>query len=130
MSFSRFGLIVVATFAALALLAASGGLLREAFEAVPSEIARGFFYNDAGGYERTIFFKSDSQNEELIIDARVDDYLVKDGKLLVARRPRSTKLGDDDAVDSSLSPKCEYWVIDLNTREKISVPSLVDVRCF
>jgi len=128
MSFGRSGTLVIAVFAGLAVLLAAGVLLRTPLQEVPIQIYPGYFYNDAGGYEKTIFYAGE-KDEKLLIDARVDDYLITGGELLAARRPRITKLGSDDALDSLLLPECEYWVINLATGEMRRVPTVTRVHC-
>jgi hypothetical protein len=56
MSFGRSGTLVIAVFAGLAVLLAAGVLLRTPLQEVPIQIYPGYFYNDAGGYEKTIFY--------------------------------------------------------------------------
>lgn len=84
---------------------------------VSFEISRGYRYVDAGGYERLIEYKGPDYPRRVVIDARVEDWVVKNGKIFVARRPRVAELQEDDALSSWLLPDCEYWIIDLASHE-------------
>lgn len=130
MSLGRFAMLIftaLAIFGVLYLLAGKflGPGLGDAF----FEIANGYMYFDAGGYEKSIDYKGNERQTGTVIDARVDDYRVDGDQLLVARRPRVIELGDDDALRSHLLLDCEYWVIELNTHAVRQVTHLKHVQC-
>ncbi|WP_444901610.1 hypothetical protein ACJJIG_20180 [Microbulbifer sp. SSSA007] len=91
-----------------------------------------YYYLNAGEPEKMIVRKSKDGLDEIVIDARVDGYIVKEGKIFIARRPRSVSV-INNVAETNLSSACEYWVIDPITShvERVSVLSkeAVEVEC-
>jgi hypothetical protein len=78
-------------------------------------ISNGYAFSDAGGNGRMIVTKSKGkQLGEIVIDARVDAYVVDGNKIIVARRPAGTYMRGEIA-DWALASTCEYWMIDTET---------------
>lgn len=130
MSFARIGrlaLVAITIFGILIFLV--GRWVGPALRDVSFEIANGYRYFDAGHYEKSIDYRGSERKSGTVIDARVDDFTVKDGRLLVARRPRVAVLADDDTLRTHLLPTCEYWIINLKTHAVEQVPELERVRC-
>ena len=77
-------------------------------------IANGYALSDAGGNEKMIVHREGNKLGEIIVDARVDNYVVDGRKIIIARRPAETMMRDGIAEVKLLST-CEYWVIDTDT---------------
>lgn len=73
-------------------------------------LINGYGYHDAGHFERTIVF-SEGEFARIVVDARVDDYLLKGNNLYVARRPRLI-YRENGITKSRLAMECEYWVVN------------------
>lgn len=69
-----------------------------------------YYFSDAGGYEKMILRRSEGKTI-IVIDARVDDFVLKDGVLWVARKPRETFEDQPGVTLSKLSSQCEFWKI-------------------
>lgn len=93
-------------------------------------VADGYELIDAGGYEQSIVYTGKHRQEGVVIDARVDEFKVDGDRLLVARRPRISKLAADGALDSALQTSCEYWSIDLRTHKIEEVKESTVVKCY
>ena len=122
-------LIGVVLFAGLYLIA--GNFLGPGVGDFSDSLANGYEYDYAGGNERAIVYRGDERPNTIIIDARVDGYLVIDDRLLVVRRPREI-YKEGDVTKSRLSQECEYWVIDTKNHqvEKIQRSNeFQDLRC-
>ncbi|WP_445357454.1 hypothetical protein ACJJIC_16535 [Microbulbifer sp. ANSA002] len=91
-----------------------------------------YYYLNAGEPEKMIVRRSKDGLDEIVIDARVDRYIVKEGKIFIARRPRSVSV-INNVAETNLSSACEYWAIDPITShvERVSVLSkeAVEVEC-
>lgn len=93
------------------------------------EIVNGYRFSDAGGYEKSIDYSGSERNPGTIIDARVDSYKLEGKRIMVARRPRVTKLGEDDALHSSLQSNCEYWIVDAESHTSTQVEKINGMQC-
>lgn len=83
-----------------------------------SPIIDGYDLFDAGGYERLIVYREKNSKGKVIVDARVDDYKVESGNLYVARRPRLIEQDErNGTLNSKLSEKCEYLIVNLDTNQ-------------
>lgn len=71
----------------------------------------GYRYLDSGHYEKQIVYVDSGRNFTIVIDARVDDYLVEEGVIYVTRRPREV-YKDNGVVKTRISNVCEYWEIN------------------
>ena len=71
-----------------------------------------YYFSYLGGDENFIEYK-DGKNSEIVIDSKVEDFLVHEDKIYVARYPVIYGRDDDGALISTLSNNCEYWIIDL-----------------
>jgi hypothetical protein len=120
MSHARFVKIALLTVSAFLFLCFIGSFfLGPGVGDFSEPIINGYVYSDAGWYEKTIIYvysgKEREQKEfpqEIIIDARVDEYRVEGDNLLVARRPREVYFEQDGVTNTRLLPICEYWMID------------------
>ena len=129
MSIGRLGVLAAIALAVFGAFLLASPFLRYIIEGIPNEISNEYYFVDAGHYERSIEYMGRAREPGTVIDARVDDFKVDGDRVLVARRPRVTELGADDALRSFLLPRCEYWVIDLNTHTVAQVEWLQEVRC-
>lgn len=96
-------------------------------------IASGYYLSDAGGNNKMIIFKGATMAESsIVIDARVDKYVVDGSKIIVARRPWLPVERKNGAMSAELSPECQYWVINRETKAVTQLKSNnrhPDVRC-
>ena len=69
---------------------------------------------------------------KIIVDAKVEEYSVRNGMLLVSRSPLMTKELASGAVSTFVSPECKYLSVDLKTRtikeEKTPIEGLLCKR--
>lgn len=97
-----------------------------------SSTLSGYFLSDAGGNERFIVYRRLGRPSEIVIDARVDRYLVDGKSLVVARRPAETVFRNG-ITDVELLPTCEIWLIDMQTRKVRQIRAenrWPSVRCY
>jgi hypothetical protein len=95
-------------------------------------ISKGYVLFDPGGVGRMISYRGDKRPNEVVIDPRVDTYIVDGEKIIVARRPL-TAINHGVTTDWKLLPTCEYWMIDTETHavEEITDASKwPSVRCY
>lgn len=92
-------------------------------------ISNDYEYNDSGGYEKNIIYSGNERTKEIIVDSRVDDYILGGDKIFVARRPRESYLAADDALRSELSDICEYWVINVKTHKVMQTADIEGLHC-
>ena len=81
----------------------------------------GYFVSDAGGNERFIVYREIGRPAKIVIDARVDSYLVDERLLVVARRPAES-VSRDGITDVEMLPICEFWAIDLDSHHVQRIP--------
>lgn len=130
MSLGKFGALIVIAAAIFGVLYLLGSrFLGAGLGDISYEIANGYRYFDAGHYEKSIDYNGSARKSGTVIDARVDDYKMRDNRLFVARRPRGVELGDDGVLRSYLLEHCEYWVVDLKAHNVEQVKRLEGVRC-
>jgi hypothetical protein len=94
-------------------------------------ISNGYALSDSGGNEKMIVYRKGNEHVKIVVDARVDNYVVDGQKIIAARRPAETVMRNGIA-DVKLSPTCEYWMIDIETHavEQITDASKwPSVRC-
>ena len=70
---------------------------------------------DIGGYEKMILYVGEDRKKGIVVDARVDNYLIQDDQLLVSRTPRVSVLEEDGITRSRLTDECEYLRINTKT---------------
>ncbi|BAC96201.1 hypothetical protein [Vibrio vulnificus YJ016] len=88
----------------------------------------GYRYLDAGHYEKQIVYIEADKRVTIVIDARVDDYLIKDDVIYLARRPREI-YNEDGIVKSRVSDVCEYWKINSHTGDVSKIESIAILKC-
>ena len=91
------------------------------------EIKGNYSYEDAGHFEKHIIFLDDKKKpSKIVIDSRVDDYIIDGDFIYVARRPVEY-YKDGNIMKSNILNTCEYWRISTidNTIQKTQpLPSL------
>ena len=96
-------------------------------------IVAGYYLSDAGGDNRMIVYKGATiADSAIVIDARVDNYIVSGSRIFVARRPWFFITNENGASSAELSPDCEFWTIDTETKAVAKLASndqRPDLRC-
>lgn len=99
-------LLIVAVAALLVLCGCGPGVTD-----VTYHILDGYAFSDAGGDQKTIVYQGAAGGEQIVVDARVDMYMVEGNSIVIARRPLVIeKIGN--TLTDHLSSQCEYVVID------------------
>ena len=80
-------------------------------------IANGYSYEDAGGYEKHILFSAGEGLPKIVIDSRVDDYVVDESIIYVVRRPVEYYI-EADILKSRIQKTCEYWMINIDDNSR------------
>lgn len=107
---------------------AAGQLLGPGVGDFEDPIINGYVYSYAGGYEKTIVYKGKERPNQIIIDARVDQYRVDGDKLFIAQRPVEIfKVGD--ITKSRLLNSCQYWIINVKTHYVEKTADVGGLRC-
>jgi hypothetical protein len=77
-------------------------------------ISNGYAFFDPGGVGRMITYENDEGSREVVIDPRVDSYVLDGQNIVVARRPWMDEMRGNVA-SGKLSQNCEYWIINTAT---------------
>ena len=79
-----------------------------------------------------IIYRIGTEPGKIVVDARVDNYVLDGTKIIVARRPAETVMRNR-IVGLELSPICEYWMIDTETnviQQMTNADRWPSVRCY
>lgn len=126
MSNTRFSLVVATTLAVI--LAGCSPACTDGTYAISG--APGFFYWDAGGDGKMIFFEGPGGEHTTLIDQRVNAYRLVNGRLYASRSPRVTFKDSAGLLSSYLEPHCEFWSVDIATRVlKQEAEGVQGLRC-
>lgn len=90
-------------------------------------ISNGYSFSEAGGYEKAIIYTGNERRKEFVIDAAVINFALADEQLFVLRQPRETFTAEDGVLDSRLSNRCEYWIINVKSHEITGPMSQVEL---
>lgn len=77
-------------------------------------ISKGYAFFDPGGDGTMITYTKGKGSVEVVIDPRVDSYIVDENKIIIARHPLEA-VDRGEVTDWKLLPTCEYWAIDTET---------------
>lgn len=88
------------------------------------DLIGGYTYSDAGHYEKQILFSG----KGVVIDSRVDNYVIAGHIIYVARRPREI-YKENNVISSRLSNACEYWSIDTRNKSIQIIDSYPALGC-
>ncbi|WP_345550776.1 hypothetical protein [Microbulbifer aestuariivivens] len=122
----KLGLLIVGICVAAYLAASS--FLGPGVKDQSISLVGGYRYLDAGHYEKQIEYTEAGKPSTVVIDARVDDYLIKDDVIYVTRRPREI-YKEDGIVKTRISDVCEYWQINSHTGDVSKIESIPTLKC-
>lgn len=77
-----------------------------------TKIAGPYYFSHSGGDQNLIERAVDGESE-IVIQAKVLDFLLLEENIYVSRRPVLYKR-ESQVLKSSLSNSCEYWIININ----------------
>ena len=123
-----FKVVVIVGALSLLLFALASNLLGPELSDYSESIINGYSYDDAGHFERTIIFTDGQGSSRIVVDARVDDYVIDGDTLVVARRPREV-YREGDVTKSRLFISCEFLSINTVTHIVTAVAKPADLNC-
>lgn len=125
---SLFKVVAVVGALSLLLVILASNLLGPGLSDYSETIVNGYSYDDAGHFEKTIVFTNSQGRSKIVVDARVDDYVVDGDTLVVARRPREV-YREGDVTKSRLSISCEFLLVDTVTHTVTAVAKPAEMNC-
>jgi hypothetical protein len=75
-----------------------------------------YYHSDSGTIHSTINRRNENALDDIIIDSRVDKFIIDGNKIYVARRP-TIHFKKDGTVRIRLTDKCEIFVINIENNE-------------
>lgn len=89
----------------------------------------GYSYLDAGQYEKQIVFSAKPDKPpRVVIDSRVDDYMIDGNMIYVTRSPRKI-FKENGIVKTRISSTCEYWAINTSTNNIERIGPIRTLKC-
>ncbi len=76
-----------------------------------THISHGYYFSHLGG-QQNLIEHIDGDESEIVIKAKVEDFLLRKDKIYVSRIPVAYQ-NNNGVLKSTLGKDCEYWVIDL-----------------
>jgi hypothetical protein len=74
-------------------------------------ISHGYYFTHLGG-QQNLIEHIQSDRSEIIIKAKVEDFVLDKDKIYISRFPVEYQ-NEDGVLKSMISRECEFWVIDL-----------------
>lgn len=121
-------MVVIVGVLFLLLIALASNFLGPGISDYSESIINGYSYNDAGHFERTIVYTDGQGSSSIVVNARVDDYLVNGDELVVARRPREV-YDEGGVTNSRLSGNCEFLLVDTVKHTVIAIAKPSSLNC-
>lgn len=78
-------------------------------------IINGYYYYDAGGWNKTIVYIDAKNKMTMVLDARLDRYRVIGNTIVVAMRPVVDT--NTNPIDVKVSNSCQHWLINTITHK-------------
>lgn len=79
-------------------------------------ISNGYRFDDAGNNEKAIIYFGDEREASIVIDARIDKYILEGNLIFVSRRPREL-YKEAGVLKARISKNCEFWSINVKDHE-------------